>query len=137
MRTEHARDHRRHALLASCIVRASSDGRLLGDRTLDVSYSGIRVSALDHARVGERVDVSLEVPGSRVWIRAQGRIERVVEGRRAGDGGRSLGVRVDRMDGFSRVLLTSIARQFPEVSSSRGASRGYAEAVARIDGENA
>lgn len=132
MSTEHARDHRRHALQASCIVRSSRDGRLLGDRTLDVSYSGIRVSALGEARVGERVDVSLEVPGSRVWIRAQGRVERVLEGRRKGEGGRSLGVRVDRMDGFSRVLLTSIARQFPEVARGRGASRDYAEAVLRI-----
>jgi hypothetical protein len=136
MSTEHARDHRRHALHASCIVRSTRDGRLLGDRTLDVSYSGMRVGALGAARVGERVEVSLEVPGSRVWIRAGGRIERVIEGRRAGDGGRSLGVRVDRMDGFSRVLLTSIARQFPEVARGRGASRNYAEAVARIASES-
>ena len=135
MSTEHARDHRRHALLASCIVRASGDGRLLGDRTLDVSYSGIRVAALDRVRVGERVEVSLEVPGSRVWIRAGGRVERVIEGRRAGDGGRSLGVRVDRMDGFSRILLTTIARQFPEVARGRGTARNYAEAVARIGSE--
>ncbi len=135
MSTEHARDHRRHALLASCIVRSSRDGRLLGDRTLDVSYSGIRVTALDQARVGERVDVSLELPGSRVWIRAGGRIERVLAGRRAGEGGPSLGVRIDRMDGFSRILLTSIARQLPEVARGRGASRNYAEVVARIGTE--
>lgn len=93
----------------------------------------MRVSALDRARVGERVYVSLEVPGSRVWIHAQGRVERVIEGRRAGDEGESFGVRVDRMDGFSRILLTSIARQFPEVARARGTSRNYAEAVLRID----
>ena len=78
MRTEHARDHRRHALAASCIVRSSIDGRLLGDRTLDVSYSGMCVAAVGSGRAGERVEVSLQIPGSHLWIKGHGRIEQLL-----------------------------------------------------------
>lgn len=139
MNTEHARDHRRHALETACIVRSLRDGRLLGDHTVDVSYSGIGVGALDASSpctgTGERVALSLQIPGSSMWIQGEGRIERVMQGRRAGDRGPALGIRVDRMDGLSRVLLTSVARQYPEAARARGGQRDYAEAVLRIDRE--
>jgi hypothetical protein len=140
MNTEHARDHRRHALHTACIVRSSRDGRLLGDHTVDVSYSGLSVGAVDAPAVegawpGERVELSLQIPGSSMWIQGGGRIERVMRGRRAGDRGPALGIRVDRMDGLSRVLLTSVARHYPEATGSRSGQRDYAEAVLRIDRE--
>jgi hypothetical protein len=129
---EHTRRHRRHRVRARCIARSSRDGRLLGDTTLDVSYSGVRIAALGGASIGERVEVSLEVPGTRIWIEASGRVERVVAGLRAGDGGRAIGVRLDRMDGMRRLLLAASVSEYPEAGAGRGRARDYARAVARI-----
>jgi hypothetical protein len=127
-----ARQHRRHAVEAHCIARSERDGRLLADRTLDVSYSGLRLAALGPAALGERIRISLELPGTKVWIDGAGRVERVIEGRRAEDRGAAIGVRVDRLDGMRRLLLAQVARHYPEVARSRGRQRDYAETVARI-----
>jgi hypothetical protein len=132
MSTDLSRQHRRHAFRASCIVRSTLDGRLVGDRTLDVSYAGMRVASVGAARVGERVTISFEIPGSRVWMSAKGRIERVLEGRRAGDEGPALGVRIEGMNGFDRWMLASIARGLPEIPATRGGRRDYARTIARI-----
>ena len=133
MTTDLSRQHRRHAFRASCIARSLEDGRLLGDRTLDVSYSGMQLAAVSDARVGEKVEVSFEIPGSRVWMTARGRIERVLAGRREGDEGPALGVRIDRMNGFDRLMLATIVRGTPERPSTRGGKRDYAETVRRLD----
>lgn len=133
MSTEQARAHRRHVFSSPCVVRSAVDGRVVGDWALDVSYSGVRVrAATDAVRLGERVDVSLQIPGSKLWVHGKGRIQRAIPGRRASDAGPALGVCLDKMDGMSRVLLTSIACQMPLVPPARGERRDYAEAVARI-----
>lgn len=136
MSTDLSRQHRRHTFRASCIARSATDGRLLGDRTLDVSYSGMRIALIDQARVGERVELSFEVPATKLWIRASGRVERIERGLRDGDEGAALGVRIDRMHGFDRLLLATIARGLPEARGERGQRRDYARVVARIDGEH-
>ncbi|MDQ3035535.1 MAG: PilZ domain-containing protein [Myxococcota bacterium] len=132
MSIDASRSHRRHLVQAECIVRSAEDGRLLADRTLDLSYSGARVAALGDARVGERVQMSLAIPGTSVWIDAGGRVERVLPGRRYGETGAALGVRIDRMDGMRRLLLAQVVRSYPEVARGRGPRRDYAETVARI-----
>lgn len=134
MSTDLSRQHRRHAFRASCIARSLEDGRLIGDRTLDISYSGVRVGSVGAVRLGERVEVSFEIPGSRVWMTARGKVERVLGGRREGDEGPELGVRIDKMNGFDRLMLATIARGYPEARGGRGARRDYAETVARIGG---
>lgn len=113
-------------------MRSAEDGRLLADRTLDLSYSGARVAALDEARVGERVVMSLAIPDTRIWIEAGGRIERVLPGRRYGERGTAFGLRIDRMDGMRRLLLAQVASRYPEVARTRGSRRDYAETIARI-----
>lgn len=136
MSTREARAHRRHVLQAACVVRSVEDGRLVGDTVQDFSYSGVRVrAATDSVRLGERVEVSLQIPGSKLWLHGGGKIQRAIPGRREGDAGAALGIRIDRMDGLSRVLATSIASQMPLAPSSRGGRRDYAEAVARIGRE--
>jgi len=132
--SQSVREHARHSLETECVLRAP-DGRLLGDRVLDVSWSGARIEALADARVGERATLSLRVPGSQVWLDAEAEITRVVRGRRLGDAGVAYGLRLRRMDGMSRVLLGQIARGRPEVSSARGERRDYARTIARIHAE--
>lgn len=137
MSTEQARQHLRHALTGPCVVRSAVDRRLVGDWLEDASYSGVRVrAATDAVRLGERVEVSLQIPGSKLWVHGAGKIQRAIAGRRAGDAGPALGVRLDKMDGLSRILLTSVASQMPLVPAARGGQRDYAEAVARIGRES-
>lgn len=134
MPTDQSRQHRRHALHTSCIARSLEDGRLVGDTMLDVSYAGMRIAKVGRARVGEKVGLSLQLPGSRVWIEARGRIERVLEGRREGDPEPAIGVRIDAMNGMDRLMLATIARGCPEIRGTRGGRRDYAEMIARIRG---
>ncbi len=123
---------RRHRVRTECIVRSARDARLLGDRTLDLSYDGARIAALGPARLGERVTMSIALPGTRIWFEAEGRVERIEEGRRRGDEGPALGIRVDRMDGMKRLLLATVLRHHPVMRHGRGDARDYAMSVARI-----
>ena len=132
MSTATRREHRRYRVRAECVVRSCRDDRLISDQTLDVSWSGIRVSALQEARLGERVKVSVRIPGSITWLDADGEITRLCAGRRLADGGSTLGVRLRRMDGMLRLLLATVARGYPAIAPQRGGCRDYARAVLRI-----
>ncbi len=129
--SDSVRKHRRHHLRAECVVRQGE--RLLSDTVLDASYDGLRVKTLTPPTIGEPVRVSLRMPGSRVWVEAEGTVTRVIEGRRSGDDGRSFAIRLRRMDGMQRLLLSTVAGLYPEARGGRGESRDYARAVERID----
>ncbi|MBX3270132.1 MAG: PilZ domain-containing protein [Sandaracinaceae bacterium] len=129
------RGHRRYLVNTDCVVRSSADDRLLADETLDLSWSGLRARALGGARVGERVRVSVRVPGSRTWLDADGVVARTAPGRRAGERGETLAVALRRMDGMHRLLLATVVRRFPEVPPERGGTRDYARAIQRIGEE--
>lgn len=113
-------------------MRSSEDGRVLGDQTLDVSWSGIRVRSLTETKIGETVNVSLRLPGSITWIEAEGAVTRVCAGRRPEEQGRSVGVRLHKMDGMLRLLLATVSRHYPRPRAARGESRDYARTVQRI-----
>jgi hypothetical protein len=112
----------------------TEDGeRLLGDRTLDLSWNGARVASREPARVGERVRVRLQIPRSDIWIDADGYVARVLPARRADDGVPSIAVRINRMDGMMRLLLASGIRNRPSPPATRrGGVRDYAQSVRRI-----
>lgn len=76
--------------------------------------------------------MSLRIPGSATWIDAEGEVTRICPGRREADGGSAFGVRLRRMDGMLRLLLTMVARTYPAVNPVRGTSRDYARTVLRI-----
>ncbi len=135
MTTALRRQHRRHAFRAVCVASSLVDGRIVGDRTLDVSYAGMKIAAVDRARVGEKLELAFEIPGSRLWMTASGRIERVLAGRREGDEGPALGVRIEKMNGFDRLMLATILSGVPEIPSTRGGHRDYATTIARIASE--
>lgn len=123
----------RYAVETECVVVSEDGHRLVGDAIHDLSYSGVQVGGGAGARPGERVCVSLRIPDSAAWIDAEGVVARVLRGRRDGDRGPALGIRLTRMNGMSRVFLTSIARSFPEVAQSPSRKRDdYAGAVGRI-----
>jgi len=126
------RQHRRHRVTTDCVLRAASDDRLLADRTVDLSWSGLRVDMLSPAVIGERVRICVRIPGSSTWLDADGQVTRVCRGRRDGEPGPTLGVRLAAMDGMHRLLLATVLRHYPEAVAERGAGRDYARAVRRI-----
>ncbi len=127
--------HRRHRVRTECVVRAQRDDRLIADETFDLSWSGVRARALAATRVGERVRVSIRIPGSTTWLDADGVVARVCPSRRAGDEPAAVGVRMDRMDGMLRLLLGTVLRHYPELRPARRRARDYARMVARIAAE--
>ena len=129
------RQHRRHRVTTDCVLRSASDDRLLADRTVDLSWSGLRVDALASAAMGERVRICVRIPGSTTWLDAEGRVTRVCPGRREGESGPTLGVRMGTMDGMHRLLLATVLRHYPEAASERGGGRDYARAVLWIADE--
>jgi hypothetical protein len=131
------RQYPRHDVETSCLVFTEDGERLLGERTLDLSWDGARIACHVPAKVGERVRVRLQIPKSEVWIDASGYVARVLPARRSGDREPSIGVKINRMDGMMRLLLaTSIRNRPPPHDTGRGPARDYAETVRRIaDGE--
>jgi hypothetical protein len=115
-----------------CVVIRARDKRLVGDRTVDVSWSGLQIAGVGEATAGEPVHLALRMPDSNLWVEAEGWVTRVVPGRRESDAGRAYGVRISRMDGMSRVLLGSVIRNYPAARPTRGEGRDYAREVARI-----
>ena len=127
------RRHSRHYVPAQCIVRSRQSGELVGDRVLDMSYSGLRLNHLGGARLGERLDVSIRIPGSSFWLHAVGEVARVSDGLRDEDDRPSLGVWLRKMHGMDRIVMATYARRRPVVPPSRGGGRrDYAKAVLRI-----
>ncbi|MCA9609000.1 MAG: PilZ domain-containing protein [Myxococcales bacterium] len=132
---ETRRQHRRYSVRTDCVLRARQDDRLIADETVDASWSGLLVRSLGRARVGEAVRVSIRVPGSRMWLEADGTVARVCPGRREGESGETLGVVLRKMDGMHRLLFATALRRHPEAPAARGGRRDYARAIQRIADE--
>jgi len=122
----------RFRMPTQCVVTSESTGELLGDRLVNASYDGLLVTGSGSTRLGQRVKLSIRLPGSSLWLEGSGHVARIVGGRRRGDPGPGFGVRVSRMNGMSRVLLASVLRRYPDAGSARGPCRDYAAIVARI-----
>jgi hypothetical protein len=122
-----ARDRRsvRRAVRAACQVVTEHGFQLLGQIALDLSTDGLLVSSDVTVPAGEPVLVSLRIPGTTIWIDAEGTVTRVV----AGTG---VGVRFDRLDADARALLSSSLRGFPPPIPTARPRRDYAAAVRAI-----
>jgi hypothetical protein len=108
MRRTPLRSHHRlprHILTASCQVIRERDFRLVADRVVDLSISGVLVSPADPVLTGERLLVSLQLPHSRYWLDAEAVVTRVVHGRRPGEHTRALALTFDGMSGLSRYMI--------------------------------
>jgi PilZ domain len=112
------REMRRLVRLA-CRVRRMDDWRLLGDRTLDLSPQGMLVLSDERVHEGMELVVSFQATELPIWFDACGRVTRVVEGRRPGDGGRSLGVQFETLPAVSRLILRGYLRRHPLTTAQR------------------
>jgi hypothetical protein len=129
-----ARELRRGVRVA-CQAVADDGFRLLGERTLDVSPSGLLLETHgSFARLGEEVIVSLRVPDTRVWVDAIAQVARVVIGRRRTDRAQAIGLSFVSMDRSDRAILDAKLRFHPPPLPQRRAPVDYASVVRRIAG---
>jgi hypothetical protein len=116
MRRLCSRSHRRsarHTVKVPCQVVRERDFRLVADRIVDLSESGLQVMPADPVLTGERLIVSFRLPRSRLWIDAEATVARVVHGRRPGEYTRGLGLVFDDLGRLSRYVLRGALRTAP------------------------
>lgn len=100
----------RRSVRVPCQVVRQRDFRLVARHSVDLSAIGMLARLDAPCLTGERVIVSLRVPGtSSTYLDAEGTVTRVVHGRRPEDDGRGLGIRFDAtppdaMDALLRQL---------------------------------
>ena len=57
-----------------CEVVRERGFRLLGRHAVDLSTTGMRIAAMDHALTGDPVVLTFRAPGSDTWIDAEGQV---------------------------------------------------------------
>ena len=117
---------------ANCVAVSRSDGRLVGDRLSDVSWDGAFLEGDGEARLGDTLQLRVQLPGSRVWMDAEATVTRVSRGRRGLHDRPGVGVSLSRMDGMSRILLATVAKSFPVNTGGGPRQRDYATIVQTI-----
>jgi hypothetical protein len=103
----------RRATNARCQAVSETRFRLIGERALDLSTEGLLLACDEEVHVGERVLLSIEMPGTKTWIDAEAMVVRVVEGYREGDRGYCAGLRFTAIDFDAYRELRSSLRGAP------------------------
>lgn len=109
-----ARSSRRVARLKCQVVR-EWDFRLVADRIMDLSVSGVLVGPADPVLTGERLYVSFELPDGRGWLDTTATVQRVVHGRRPGESTRLLGLSFEDLGPYDRYRLKRAIEARPPV----------------------
>src|SRR5262249_5218009 len=116
----------RRSLFLPCQVVRERDFRLVGRHALDVSLEGMLVATDQTILTGEPLIVSFRTPFGDTWIAAEASVVRVVQGRRAGDRGRALGLAFDCIDSSNRSVLEAQLRWFRPTREHGGPRRARA-----------
>lgn len=136
------RKSQRHRCYLECqVVTDNESFKLLGDEARDVSLGGMLLKLgkrlenagwLD-ALLGQRVLFSLRLPNSKIWVDGEGRVARIIKGRRSTKRrleAQSLGIEIVQMDGFDRLMLEQRIESLPPPMPAREAKLDYATYVA-------
>ncbi len=134
------RGEMRRSVRLGCRVRRR-DGRLVGDRAVDLSPQGMLVFSDERVGEGAELVVSFLATDLPLWFDTRATLRRVVEGRRPGDGGRALGLHFESLSAVSRLILRGHLGKAPAVVPKRAPPPellprrrdfDYAEAVRRV-----
>ncbi len=111
----------RRAVRTSCQAVGMREFQLLGDRALDLSPRGMLIACDGSARLGDEIVVSFKAPGvDALWLDAEARVARIIEGLRPGDPGYCVGLDFTYFERSSRgELLTRLAGLPPPVPQRR------------------
>lgn len=119
-------------MAVDCQVVADVGFRLIGEQTLDLSEQGMLVRSDAEVFPGESVIVSVRAPKSRLWVDAEARVVRLVQGRRDRDRGRAVGLRFEHMDAIDKAVLAGSLRGLPPPLPGRQLRADYAAAIRAI-----
>lgn len=115
----------RHSVRLECQVVRERDFRLVADRIVNLSSSGLVVSPADPALTGERLLVSFRIPHSGHWVDAEAIVARVVHGRRPGEYTRALALELENVEDIPQLLLgRALGRCPPAPPGHRPGRRG-------------
>jgi hypothetical protein len=112
------RKTRRHAVRIPCQVVRERDFRLIGDAVLDLSVSGMVVTAAhwvfgQSIRTGERLLVSFQLPKTLVWVDTQATVTRVARGRRRAENAPALALEFDPLPLITQLRMRGALRRWP------------------------
>ena len=131
------RGEMRRDIRLGCRVRRR-DGRLVGDRTVDLSPQGLLLLSDEELQHGTKLSVCFQASEPTIWFDAVATVRRVVQGRRPGDSGRAIGLHFEVLSSVSRLILRGHLRKIPQIAPQRTIPRDlvpetidYAAAVAR------
>jgi len=130
-----AKTHRRavrHSVRLECQVVRERDFRLLADRVVNLSATGLVVSPADPALTGERLIVSFRIPHSGHWVDAEATVARVVHGRRPGEHTRALALELENIEEIPQMLLTRALQRCPPAPPGRRAGRRKVTALSAL-----
>ncbi|MDP9036975.1 MAG: PilZ domain-containing protein [Myxococcota bacterium] len=112
------REVRRAAKLA-CRVSARSDGKVIALWAVDLSPQGMLLLSDARLDPADRLLVSFHATEIPIWFDTEATVARVVEGRRAGDRGRALGIRFESLSAVSRLILRGHFNRLPPTAATR------------------
>ena len=134
------RGEMRRAVRLGCRVKRR-DGRLIADRTVDLSPQGMLVFSDERMEDGTDLVVSFQATELSLWFDTRATLRRIVEGRRPGDGGRALGLHFESLPAVSKLILRGHLGKAPPIVPQRDLPLelrprrrqfDYAEAVRRV-----
>ncbi|HMI88411.1 MAG TPA: PilZ domain-containing protein, partial [Polyangiaceae bacterium] len=108
----------RYAVRIPCQVVRERDFRLISDAVLDVSVSGMVVTAAhwvfgQSILTGDRLIVSFQLPNGHFWVDAEATVTRVARGRRRGENAPALALEFDPLPLFVRQRMRGSLRRSP------------------------
>jgi hypothetical protein len=112
------RGEMRRTVRLGCRVRRR-DGRLVGDRAMDLSPQGMLVFSDEYLPAGAELVVSFQTTDLPLWFDTRATLRRVIEGRRPGDPGRAFGLHFDSLPAVSRLILRGHLRKSPPIVPQR------------------
>ncbi len=122
----------RRAVRVECQIVCELGLRTIDHITLDISPEGMLVVCGDDIRIGEKVLVSFRAPRTPIWFHAEGRVMRVVQGRRPNDRGRALGLRFENAEPSMRSALTELLRGVPPPVPARNIRPDYVATIMNV-----
>ncbi len=123
----------RKKISLECKVLRSRDMRLIGAHTLDLSPDGMLIPSMDPVMLREDLLVTFRLPTLSRLFTTEGRVARILQGRRPRDYGRAIGIRFHNFDALSKMLVRTELRRIPPPLPSRAKRVDYASIVKRID----
>jgi hypothetical protein len=117
----------RRAVSVECQVVREADFVMLGERGVDLSTCGMRISSDVPAEIGEEVLVSLRIPGTDRWIDTRGKVARVIYWSPVQ--GSALGISFEPLEPAVARELQEALRPYPPVTPARPPRVDYAASV--------